>query len=148
MPRTWLFPTTSVKSPPKRKQNSNHNTLKPSCGLEDNTLAVSLWDETTLASFPSCQGSKINTEAPPSRHPMAHLYYLLRPSLKNQVSNVSSMYTVRRENLSPKNPRQKCCPTTWVDQKSHWVGPWRCFFAYFKNLEKHEVISQVSLIGP
>jgi len=84
-----------------KKHNSNHSTLKPCWGWK---IIVSLWDETTLASY-SFQGSKTNTEDPPSSRRMAHLYYLLRPSLKNQLQEFFYVHWTPI-NFSPKTTVQ------------------------------------------
>lgn len=119
---SWLCPTKSVKSSPqpKKKHNSNHSTLKPCWGWK---IIVSLWYETTLASY-SFQGSKTNNEDPPSSRRMAHLYYLLRPSLKNQLQAFFYVHWTPI-NFSPKTTAQMQ-PQLWstrnLDQKSIWLN--------------------------
>lgn len=138
---SWLCPTKSVKSSPqpKKKHNSNHSTLKPCWGWK---IIVSLWYETTLASY-SFQGSKTNNEDPPSSRRMAHLYYLLRPSLKNQLQAFFYVHWTPI-NFSPKNHGTNA--TTTLEYMTIWtknrlLEPWKCNSLTSKHTNYRNIMS-------
>lgn len=117
-------------------------------GLEDNSFPVR-WDN--LGVVYSFQGSKTNTEDPPSSRRMAHLYYLLRPSLKNQLQAFFYVHWTPI-NFSPKTTAQMQLTTLeymtiWT--KNRLVEPWKCNSLTSKHLETYLswVISQMVWVG-